>query len=237
MGRRAVVIRHETPVGLGNFGPVLEEQGWEMTVVDARGPDFGAQLAESADAELVIVLGSTAGVYEEHAFIPVELAALRDRIDRRLPTLGVCFGAQAIAAALGEDVRPGGQVEVGYRSVTPTAAGLSSPVRHFAGVPAAEWHGDTFTLPPATTLLASSAAYENEAFGIERWLLAVQFHPELTDAMHEEWLIGDAAYVAAAGYDPDALRLDRERYGQAMQEASRRMLVEYLDGITENDGS
>lgn len=230
----AVVVRHEPMVALGNFEPVLRERGYRIVFVDAWSETFGADLTAVADAELLVVLGSERGVYEadEHPFISTEIAFVRDRLAGERPTLGVCFGAQLIAAALGSEVRTGGSVEVGYREVRPTDAGLDSPVRHILDVPVAEWHGDTFDLPEGVTRLASSAAYENEAYGRGDWLLAVQFHPELTDAMHEEWLLAGIPYVERAGYDPAALRADRERFGAGMQAASARMLGAYLDGLS-----
>jgi GMP synthase (glutamine-hydrolysing) len=235
--KRAAVLRHAETVGLGNFAPVLKSRGYEVEIVDMFVGDGAEKVAEAlsrvAEAELLIVLGSTAGVYEadRHPFIAPEVAFVRERLTAERPILGVCFGAQVIAAALGEQVRPGGTPEVGYHAVTPTAAGLDSPVRHVASTPMAQWHGDTFDLPAAATLLASSAAYRNQAFGIGEWLLAVQFHPELTDAMHEEWLGADAAYLERHGFDAEELRAARERHGAAMQRSSARLLGEYLDGL------
>jgi GMP synthase (glutamine-hydrolysing) len=235
---RAAVIQHERMVSLGNFEPVLREHGYDVELVDAglaeSSPgEFAAALAAAADADLLIVLGSGQGVYDvdQHAFIAPEIAFVRERLATTRPTLGVCFGAQVIAAALGEEVRPGDLVEIGYREVMPTPAGLASPVRHVAGVPVVEWHGDTFDLPAGVERLASAAAYENEAYGIGDWMLAVEFHPELTDEMHEEWLVSDAAYVASAGYAPEALRAEHERFGEPMQVASARMLSEYLERL------
>ncbi|MCS5722768.1 glutamine amidotransferase [Herbiconiux sp. CPCC 203407] len=239
--RRAAVVQHSAAVGLGNFGPVLEARGYEIEIVEVlvghSADEVGAALERVADAEVLIVLGSTAGVYEadRHPFIAPEIAFVRARLEEERPTLGVCFGAQVIAAALGEEVRQGPSPEVGYRSVEPTAAGRSSPVRHVTGIPMAQWHGDTFDLPAATTLLASSEAYENQAFGIGDWLLAVQFHPELTDAMHEEWLAADAAYLRRHGIDADSLRAERAQYGAGQQVASARLLAEYLDGLEQGE--
>ncbi|WP_368497516.1 glutamine amidotransferase [Herbiconiux sp. A18JL235] len=231
--RRAVVVQHDEAVGLGNFEPVLREHGYEISVVSARAPGFAAALDAASDADLLVVLGSTSGVYEadRHEFIAPEIAHLRVRLAAERPALGVCFGAQIIAAALGEEVRPGDTVDVGYREVQPTIEGHDSAVRHIVGVPVAEWHGDTFDLPTGVTLLASSEAYRNEAYGIGDWLLAVQFHPELTDEMHEEWVQGDAAYLARHDIDADGLRAQRARYGGPMQLASARMLGEYLSRL------
>ncbi len=231
--RRAVVVQHDETVRLGNFEPVLREHGYEIEVVSAREPGFAEALEAAADAELLVVLGSTSGVYEadRHDFIAPEIEHLRGRLAAERPVLGVCFGAQIIAAALGEEVRPGDTVDVGYRDVQPTAAGLDSPLRHVVGVPMAEWHGDTFDLPAGATLLASSSAYRNEAYGIGDWLLAVQFHPELTDEMHEDWVRADAAFLTRHDIDPDALRAQRSRHGAPMQLASARMLGEYLSRL------
>jgi GMP synthase (glutamine-hydrolysing) len=238
--RRAAVIRHERMVSLGNIEPVLRAHGYGIETIDAGLAEsapaaFAEALDAASDADLLVVLGSARGVYEadRHAFITPEIALVQARLAAARPTLGICFGAQLIAAALGEEVRPGATVEIGYRDVVPTDAGLASPVRHVAGVPVAQWHGDTFDLPAGAVRLASSEAYENEAYGIGDWMLAVQFHPELTDEMHEQWLVSDAAYVAAAGYDPEALRAERARFGARMQTASARMVTDYLARLPE----
>jgi GMP synthase (glutamine-hydrolysing) len=222
-------------VRLGNFEPVLAEHGYRVEIVDASSSAeaFRAGLERAATAELVMVLGSTAGVYERErlAFIDPELEFLRARLAEERPVLGVCFGAQAIAAAMGSSVHPGPSVEVGYRTVEPTAAGSASPLRHVAGVKVAQWHGDTFDLPEGVTLLASSGAYPNEAFGVGDWLLAVQFHPELTESMHEQWLVGDEASVTAAGYSPAALRAERAQHSGPMQAASALLLADFLERL------
>ena len=231
--RRAAVIVNESTVTLGNFEPVLRAHGYEIDAIDARSGDFTGALDGAADAELVIVLGATCGVYEaaEHPFIEPELAFVRERLAAGAPLLGVCFGAQIIAEALGSPVRRGPVVDVGYRALRVTEAGAASPVRHVSDVRVAEWHGDTFDLPEGVTLLASSESYPNEAFGIGDWMLAVQFHPELTDEMHERWLADGTHYVEAAGYSPEALRAERERFGEPMQAASARLLGDYLSRL------
>lgn len=226
----ALVLRHERMAHLGNLEPVLAEHGYDVQYVDlAEGETTPSALVP----DLVIVLGASTGVYEteKNPYILDELAFLRERLSAKLPTLGICFGSQIMAAALGGTVHPGDTVQVGFRDITPTAAGALSPVRHFLGVPVLQWHGDTFTLPEEVTLLAGSADYANEAFGIDEWALAVQWHPEVTTEMHEEWLVADEAYATGSGTSPEELREDRAANSAAMQTASRAFLTEWIEGL------
>jgi GMP synthase (glutamine-hydrolysing) len=181
----------------------------------------------------VVVLGNDHGVYEkdDHPYIAREEAWLAARAAHERPTLGVCFGAQILASALGAEVYRGDKRVVGFRAVTPTPAGQSSPVRFFSDVPVMQWHGDTFTLPQGATHLAGSSEYANEAFAVDDWALAVQFHPETTPEMHEKWLSDSREWVESAGYDMEALRREREEHSDAMQEASRAMLTEWLANL------
>lgn len=231
MTRTALVLRHDPMIHLGNLEPVLREHGYAVRYVDTQVDDVSA--LDPATADLVVVLGGEMGAYEAEQFpeLADEIALLRRRLDAERPVFGVCLGAQLMASALGSAVYRGPTNEIGYRSVEPTDAGAASPLRHFSGVPVMQWHSDTFDLPERVTRLAGSPQYGNEAFGIGSWALAVQFHPEVTEQMHEEWLQSSAAEVAAEGLDADTLRADRARYSARMQEASARMFSEWLDGL------
>ena len=230
MQRTALVVQHDPEIHLGNLHEVLTESGYHARVVDARSFDF---TTGTEDIDVVIVLGNDHGVYDkaEHAYIAREEAWLAAWMQRERPTLGVCFGAQIMASALGATVYRGEQTVIGFREVVPTEAGTASPVRHFDRVPVMEWHGDTFTLPEQATLLARSDEYAHEAFAIDNWALAVQFHPETTAEMHEKWLTDAPDAVTAAGYNVEVLRAERERLSDPMQAASKAMLRDWLAGL------
>lgn len=231
MSRIAIVLRHDDTIHLGNLEPVLREHGYDVRYVDTMREDVSVLDPHAAD--LVVVLGGEMGVYEADRFPALldEITLLESRLTAGRPVFGVCLGAQLMATALGSTVYRGPTNEIGYRSVEPTEAGVDSPVRHIAGVPVFQWHSDTFDLPEGVTRLAGSPQYGNEAFGIENWALAVQFHPEVTEEMHEVWLAASEAEVAAEGFDPASLRLERERYSEGMQGASRAMFSEWLAGL------
>jgi len=230
MNKIALVLQHDSTIHLGNLEPVLTARGYDIQVLDARTADFATLTVAPA---LVVVLGNDNGVYEKDVlpYIAAEEAWLALRLAAQQPTLGVCFGAQIMASALGERVYKGDSTQVGFREVVPTTAGENSPVRHFAGVPVMEWHGDTFDLPAGATLLAGSSDYANEAYALGSWGLAVQFHPETTEEMHEEWLDIGRESVMNLGIDPDALVAEREAHSAAMGVASQAMLNDFLDGL------
>lgn len=231
MTRTAVILQHDPSIHLGNIGPVLEEHGYDLRIVDVTSEDVAA--IDPAEADLVVVLGGEMGAYQtdEFPFLAKEQDLLRARIEAERPTLGVCLGAQLMAGALGERVYRGDTMQIGYRRVEPTEAGVVSPIRHFDGVPVVEWHGDTFELPESATLLASSSDYSNEAFAIGDFALAVQFHPEVTDEMHETWVSDGYNELDELAIDPEALRRDREAHSARMQEASRAAFSEWLENL------
>jgi GMP synthase (glutamine-hydrolysing) len=229
--RTAVILQHDPSIHLGNIGPVLVEHGYELRIVDASTEDVSA--IDPAEADLVVVLGGEMGAYQtdEFPFLQAEKDLLRARLEAERPTLGVCLGAQLMAGALGQRVYRGDTMQIGYRRVEPTEAGVDSPIRHFDGVPVVEWHGDTFELPEQATLLASSSDYSNEAFAIGDYALAVQFHPEVTDEMHETWVADGYNELDELAIDPEALRRDRELHSARMQEASRAAFSEWLSSL------
>lgn len=225
----ALVLRHNEIAHLGNLDAVLRDYGYQIRYVDVA--EESARVMP--DPDLVVVLGGDIGAYEKeaHPHLLDELEYLRERLDRERPTLGICLGAQLIAEALGETVRPGKTVELGFREVTPTEAGLDSPLRHVAGVPMMQWHGDTFALPSGAIRLASSNAYSNEAFALGDYVLAVQFHPELTAEMIETWIVNGLDELSTLGIPPNDLRRDAATNAPGMQTASVAMFSEWLAAL------
>jgi GMP synthase (glutamine-hydrolysing) len=225
--QRAAVVRHLLFEDLGSFEPVLRDCGWQLSYHDAGVDPIHPALV---DADLLIVLGGPIGAYEDEAypFLRDELSLLAGRLARKQPTIGICLGAQLIARALGSRVYPAGGKEIGWGPIALTEAGSAGPLRHLEGVDVLHWHGDTFDLPPSSRLLASTDLCRNQAFAVDNWLLALQFHPEATAKTFERWLIGHACEMAAAGIDPRALRNGASTAAATLEICGAKLLRQWL---------
>jgi GMP synthase (glutamine-hydrolysing) len=185
-------------------------------------------------ADLLVVLGGPVGVYEEdrYPFLTEEGAVVAARLAADRPILGICLGAQLIAAALGADVRSSGRKEIGFSPLVLSDAGWAGPLRHLDEVAVLHWHGDMFDYPKDVTALAATEICPHQAFSRGAHTLAVQFHPEaMVGVGFERWLIGHAAEIAAAGINPRDLHRDAEAFGPALAVAGRKVLAEWLDGL------
>jgi GMP synthase (glutamine-hydrolysing) len=231
--KKAIAIRHIHFEGLGSLEEVLIREGYEVQYLDIGEPAF--EKLEPANAELIVVLGGPIGVYEEtdYPFLLKERGLLARRMQFDLPTLGICLGAQLMAAALGAKVYPSGIKEIGFAPVDLTTAGLQSPLLHLKDKPVLHWHGDTFDLPENSQLLASTPACRNQAFSRGPNILGLQFHPELDSSSHlEKWLVGHAVELATANVSPSRLRADSQRYCEILREAAIATFTAWLNGLS-----
>jgi GMP synthase (glutamine-hydrolysing) len=191
---RAVVFEHDEDAGVAQLGPALQQAGFTLV------KRFRTTRREDVDAELVVVMGGHMGVYEadQHPFLREEIALLSERLANDRPCLGVCLGAQMLAAAAGSEVFLGKNgTEIGALPVRWTQDGLKDPV--IAGVRPRtfmpQWHQDTFKPVPGATLLASTDRYSQQAFRLGK-SYAFQFHLELNAADLERWFKQSDASLA-----------------------------------------
>ncbi len=226
--RHALVVRHVPYEGLAGFAQPIEAAGYAIERVGATDDGFGK--VDFVAPDLLVLMGGPMAVYEraENPWIDGELARLAERLEAGLPTLGICLGAQMIAAALGSKVERGPIREVGFAPIELTQAGRGSPVAALDGVPVLHWHGDVFDLPEGAILLArTKAAPQGFVLGD---ILALQCHPEMGvpgDPL-DRWCEGSDDYVAGAGTTIPVVRADHARLGPAAVAAGRRMLADWL---------
>jgi GMP synthase (glutamine-hydrolysing) len=227
--KRALVIRHVPFEGLSGLAAPIADAGYRAEALTVG--DVGFDDADFLSPDLLVVMGGPMGVYEQakHPWIAGEIARIAGRIAQHRPTLGICLGAQMIAAALGGTVAPGPAREVGFAPIGVEDAGMASPIAALAGVPLLHWHGDGFTLPDGATLLARTATYP-QAFSLGPAILALQCHPEMGFAGDglEKWLEGSDAYLESAGTSVDRLRAEHRALGVAAAIAGRSAIAAWL---------
>ncbi len=161
-----VVIQHVAYEGPGSVALAVDDAGATLTVVRVdRGDEIPLPSAVDTMAGLV-VMGGPMGVHDDLAWLEDERALLRAAVGADLPVLGVCLGAQQLAAALGGTVTHGAVPECGVGEVHLTADALGDPVLGPAPspLPCVHWHTDTFSLPDGGVRLARNDTYENQAF-------------------------------------------------------------------------
>lgn len=170
-------VSFEPPARIASWA---EERGVAMTV--ARLFD-GDPLPGAADIEGLVVMGGPMSVHDDskYPWLAEEKKLIEHTLRAEKPVLGVCLGAQLIAAVLGARVHRNRFQEIGWFRVEATAAGRAHPDFPLcaAFVPF-HWHGDTLELPAGATQLARSAACEQQAFAWSDRVLGLQFHLEVT---------------------------------------------------------
>lgn len=230
--KSALIIRHVPYEGVAGYRQPIEEAGFHIDRIDVADPAFNA--IDLRGPDLLIMMGGPMGVYEQEQYpwIACQLRRLRLRLEANLPTLGVCFGAQMMAAALGAEVYAGPHKEVGFHPIRLNEAGKSSPLRHLDDVPVLHWHGDTFTPPDNVELLGSSHLYDYQAFRRGPNILALQFHAEMgEDERFHAWIEEWPESVMEAGGDEASLRAAHDRYGPPAVAAGRKMIGEWIDKL------
>jgi GMP synthase (glutamine-hydrolysing) len=173
-------LQHVPFEGLGTMETWLDEQGHTLSCSRLWAGDSLPSLDSFA---ALIVMGGPMGIYdhEEYPWLVQEKAFLAQVVEREIPVLGICLGAQLLADVLGAKVTPNPEKEIGWYTVKATAdmpEALRSVLPKEMTV--FHWHGDTFSLPEDAVCLYSSSACVNQAFLYKKHVLGLQFHLETT---------------------------------------------------------
>jgi GMP synthase (glutamine-hydrolysing) len=231
MTKTSLAVRHVAFEDLGLLGPLVAARRYDLRYHDAGIEMFDASTLLAPD--LVIVLGGPIGVYEGdiYPFIGAEIAAIAARIEAGKPILGICLGAQMMAAALGARVAPGAVKEIGWAPLTLTPSGQASVLAPLRTAPVLHWHGDNCELPARCERLASTPDCPVQAFIRTPSQLALQFHLETEPARFESWLVGHTVELGKAGIDPRKLREEARTLGPGTRELGGKVLATWLDSL------
>lgn len=231
---RLLTIMHQDDAGPGVFeAPDADVAVWRAD----REP---APALDGVDAALV--LGAAVNVHQEdtHRWLHDELTLVADLLERGVPTLGVCLGAQLLARAAGGSVARAQRPEIGWYDVHLEEQAGADPV--MAGLPdrfiSFQWHSYE-AVPPSDAVALARSAHALQAFrldGAPAW--AIQFHAEVSSVDAANWI---ADYEAdpdaiAMGIDPRALQAETDDRIDAWHDLGRALFARFLGAARSYSG-
>jgi len=226
---KALFIQHDHVSPLGPVGERFSQLGFEIETIlvvpesKYREPNVEFTFPDASNYDVIIPLGSPWGAWDDACignWLLPELSWLKEAIEADVPVLGICFGGQLMARALGGSVAPGPRPELGWTYIFSDDQSLVSNGPWF------QFHYDYWQLPKQAKEIARTAL-SSQAFTYRR-SLALQFHPELDTEVLEGWLIWDGnEELAADGQDP-AIVLAQTK---ALAVESRKQAFELVDNF------
>ena len=230
---RALFVQQDHVSPTGPVGDRFRHHGYEvvelLVVPPERfeSPDVTVEFPDPRDYDVIVPMGAPWSVYDEAmigSWIGAELDFLREAHEAGVPIFGICFGGQALAAALGGSVQRAREPEIGWYAVSSEQPDLVGEGPWF------QWHYDQFTPPPGATTFASTPVGP-QAYTIGR-SLGLQFHPELTPSQLVAWLDngGDAA-LEAHGLDRATLVAETESIADAAEARTHALVDAFLTQV------
>lgn len=229
MSKKFLLIVQVEQGNPGRLGAKLKQRGYHLNVCN---PVQGERLPEGMDGYAgVVIFGGPMSANDDNTLpgLRAELDWIPQAVESGRPFLGICLGAQLLARALGARVKPHpqGMAEIGYFPVTPTEAGAELFARP---LDVYHWHLEGFELPADAVLLATGERFPNQAFRYEENAYGIQFHPEVTRSMMEEWMIRAAPKLTLPGAQPCELqRSGHERFDTVFEHWFDQFLDRWLE--------
>lgn len=225
---RILTIAHESSCPLGRLGTTWRELGAEVVEIAA----WNHPVPPRVDADALVVMGGTMGCLDDAdaPWLAPTRRLIATTVRAGAPFLGVCLGHQLATVALGGRVETSDHLSLGPSEVRLTAAGTEDPLlRTCLGGRGIHYNNDVAVeLPDRAVLLATDPTGQVEAVRFADRAWGVQFHPECTPEIFDNWTVGHTedgwaerlpwrAAVAAAQQvrDDDLAATTGERLGAA----------------------
>jgi GMP synthase-like glutamine amidotransferase len=226
-------LQHVPFEGLGSIKNWLVNEGCSITNTKLY---ESAVFPDVSEIDLLIVLGGPMSVNDDIDFswLVEEKKFIRSAIEAGKPVLGICLGAQLIAAAMGSKVYPNPVKEIGWFPIQAVPSNDSSIFDFPPSMKVFHWHGETFDLPHCAALIARSEGCENQAFQFGQTVIGLQFHLETTPESAREIVSNCRDELIASEYvqtEDEILSVDPKTYSSINQ-----LMGEVLSFLKERSG-
>lgn len=181
------IFRHVACEGPGYLGTFLERNNVPYEVICI---DKGVTVPQNLDdISGLVFMGGSMNVTDPLQWISEEKKLIRKAINKNIPVMGICLGAQLMSAALGGKITHDPDMEIGWHAIEPVIDNINNTwLKELPEVPVPlHWHADTFSIPEGATVLFHSKCRKNQAFILNK-SIAMQFHLEITTEMIEQWV-------------------------------------------------
>jgi GMP synthase-like glutamine amidotransferase len=218
---RTLILQHEAATPPGLMTTWLHEQSAR---VESLRIDEDKRPVDARDYDLIVSLGSEFAAFDDSVpFVPREARLFEQARESDVPILGLCFGGQMLARVLGAELYRSEQPEIGWLPVRTTDPDLVSAGPWF------QWHFDTFTAPPGARVVAETDVGP-QAFIAGR-SMGLQFHPEVTPQIMEEWVRVYPHELEAEGVDPEGLLEETRRRATEARRVTWRLFDRFRDAV------
>lgn len=226
---RALILQKEEPTPPGHVTEWLASH-------DAEAETFRIDLedrdVDPTGYDLIVSLGSEFAAFDDtRPFVQREATLMRRAVEEDVPVLGLCFGGQMLARVLGAENYRSDEAEIGWLPVRTTDPELVPEGPWF------QWHFDVFTAPSGARVVAETDV------GVQAFVagrsLGLQFHPEVTTQIMDDWVRAYRHELDDEGVDPDALLEETYRLAEQSRANAMRLFDRFLRdvaGLTPAEG-
>ncbi|MDX1893231.1 type 1 glutamine amidotransferase [Mycolicibacterium sp. 050158] len=235
MAKKVLFLYNDPSAPEAMLGDAFDECGYDVATFEvvtaerAADPTFDVTLPDPLSYDAVVPLGSRWSVNDADAgmrWIASELEMARNAHAAGVPMLGVCFGGQLLARALGGSVARSPSPEIGWYDVESSRPDLVPSGPWF------EWHFDRFTIPDGAVEIARNVS-ASQAFVLGA-TMGIQFHPEVDEGLLEMWLSGDGgAELATLDRTADELRAATTRELDSARKRVHALVRDFVTGVAQ----
>lgn len=233
MPRKVLFLHNDPTAPAALLGEVFAESGFAISTFDVVPPDrpddpmVDVSFPDPLDYDAIVALGARWAVYDDQVpWIADESAMVRRALEAGVGVLGVCFGGQLLAHALGGTVARSPEPEIGWCEVH-----TDNPALVPAG-PWFQWHFDRMTAPPGAVEVARNAS-ATQAF-VQGRAVGLQFHPEVDTALVQQWIDDDhGGDITRLGLSADDVRAHTDEVADDAAARLRQLVAGFLRLLTD----